>query len=121
MTTKDLKKVAAVVPNRNETLKNAAPVALPTPGMKDIKRMELWTKWRPLIPVLKRKDWFFLIDPGPAMAKKVLPERGQRLARRKETSTLLVPAESATESTSLVPAESATESTSLVPAGSATD
>jgi hypothetical protein len=35
VTMKDLKKVA--VPNRDETLKNATPVALPAPGMKDIK------------------------------------------------------------------------------------
>jgi hypothetical protein len=54
VTTKDLKKVA--LPNHEETLQNAAPVALPAPGMKDIKRMELWVKWRPLIPVELRKD-----------------------------------------------------------------
>jgi hypothetical protein len=64
VTTKDLKKVA--LPNRDETLQNAAPIALPAPGMKDIKRMELWVQWPPLIPVELRKDWFFrmILDPG---------------------------------------------------------
>jgi hypothetical protein len=39
VTMKDLKKVA--FPNCDETHKNATPVALPVPGMKDINRIEL--------------------------------------------------------------------------------
>ena len=89
VTTKDLNKVA--LPNRDETLQNATPVAPPAPGMKDIKRMELWSKWRPLIPVEERKDWFFLVDPGPGMAQRVLAERVERLARRKGALTSHVP------------------------------
>ena len=55
------------LPNRDETLQNAAPIALPAPGMKDIKRMELGVKGHSLIPVELRKDWFFQDDPGPGM------------------------------------------------------
>jgi hypothetical protein len=89
VTTKDVKKVVA--PNRDKTLQNATPAGLPASGMRDIKRMELWAKWRPLIPIEQRKDWFFLDDPGPEMAKKVLKERSERLAMRKGASTSLVP------------------------------
>eukprot|EP00527_Entomoneis_sp_CCMP2396_P006760 CAMPEP_0198149382 /NCGR_PEP_ID=MMETSP1443-20131203/46266_1 /TAXON_ID=186043 /ORGANISM="Entomoneis sp., Strain CCMP2396" /LENGTH=112 /DNA_ID=CAMNT_0043814393 /DNA_START=63 /DNA_END=397 /DNA_ORIENTATION=- len=81
VTRKDLKKEAD---NRDETMNNTTPVALTSPGMKDIKRMELWTKWRPLLPFARRKDFFFLDDPGPEMARRVLAERVVRLARRKE-------------------------------------
>jgi hypothetical protein len=96
VTTKDLMKAPKrnrdkTVPNRDETLATTTLVAPPAPGMKDIKRMELWSKWRPLIPVEDRKDWFFLDDPGPGMAKQVLAERAERLARRKGAPTSLVP------------------------------
>jgi hypothetical protein len=74
VTMKDLERKVAVVPNCEETLKNATPVSLPAPGMKDIKRMELWSKWRPLFPVEERKDWFFQDDPGPRMVQQVLAE-----------------------------------------------
>jgi hypothetical protein len=83
--TKDLQKVVFL--NCDETLKNATPVALPVPGMKYIKRTELWLKWHPLIPVERQKDWFFLHDPGPGMAKHVLAKRVERLARREREVT----------------------------------
>jgi hypothetical protein len=60
------------VQNCDEILENTTLVAPPAPNIKDIKRMELWSKWYPLIPVEQRKDWFFLDDPGTGMAKRVL-------------------------------------------------
>jgi hypothetical protein len=36
------------------------------------------------------KDWFFLDDPGPGMAQRVLAKQVERLARRKEATTSLV-------------------------------
>jgi hypothetical protein len=74
VTTKDLEMKVAVAPNCDETLKNATPVSLPTPGIKDIKRMELRSKRRPLIPAEQWKDWFFQDDPGPRMAQRVMAE-----------------------------------------------
>ena len=59
VTTKYLKKVTV---NRDEMMKNATPVALTDPRMKDIKRMQLWTKWLPILPVLRQKGYLFLVD-----------------------------------------------------------
>ena len=58
VTTKDIKKVAV---NHDKTMKNATPVALTAPGMKDIKNMELLTEWRPLLPVFRRKYIFLSV------------------------------------------------------------
>jgi hypothetical protein len=87
VTTKNLRKVA---PDRDEILK-LTPDLLTAPGMKDIKRMELWAKWRPLVPVASRKDFWYLIDPGLEMRQKVLRERGERLAMRQNALTSAVP------------------------------
>jgi hypothetical protein len=83
----NLRKVA---PDRDEILK-LTPDLLTAPGMKDIKRMELWAKWRPLVPVASRKDFWYLIDPGLEMRQKVLRERGERLAMRQNALTSAVP------------------------------
>jgi hypothetical protein len=91
VTTKELMKVKVTVKNHDKTIETTTLVAPPAPGMKDIKRMELWSKWRSPIPVKHRKDWFFLDDPGPRMAKQVLAKQAKRLARRKGVPTSLVP------------------------------
>ena len=39
---------------------------------------------------VRRKDFFFMVDPGPAMAQQVLAERVVILACRKEAPNSLV-------------------------------
>ena len=85
--TKYLKKVAV---NCDVTMNNTTPVALTYPGMKDIQRIELWTKWRTILPVVRRKESLFLVDPGPAMAQQLLDKQVVRLSCRKEAPTSLV-------------------------------
>jgi hypothetical protein len=70
VTIKHLRKTARLC---DEILRRT-PTLLVPPGMKDMKRMELWTKWRPLVPAERRKDWWFLLDPGPRMKQAVLPK-----------------------------------------------
>ena len=48
------------------------PEMLQYPGMKDIKYKELYDKWRPLVPVAKRKEYkCYDIDPGESIRGKV--------------------------------------------------
>ena len=75
-----MKKVAV---NRDNKMNNTTTVALIDPGTKDIKRMELWTEWRPLLPVVRQNDLLFLVDPGPTMAQRVFAKQVVRLSRRK--------------------------------------
>ncbi len=59
--------------------------------MKEIKRMELWTKWRPLVPGYLWKDFWFLVDPGSTMRQDVLDQRAARLLLRKDAPATMVP------------------------------
>jgi len=63
------------------------PEQLQHPGMKDIKYKELYDKWRPLIPVEKRKEYkCYNDDPGDEMRGKVKKESKESKAARKNRS-----------------------------------
>lgn len=88
VTTKQLTKKNVL--NRDEILKRT-PDLSEAPGMKEIKRMELWTKWRPLIPAERWKDFWFLIDPGPQMRQEVIDQRAARLLLRQSAPRTAAP------------------------------
>ena len=50
----------------------AIPKELPIPGMPDIKWLELYDKWRHLIPTIYHNDFkYYCINPGPDIRKKL--------------------------------------------------
>jgi hypothetical protein len=85
VTTKELTKT---VHNRDEILKGSPVLSVP-PGMKEIKKMELWTKWRPLVDEHRRKDFWFLVDPGATMRQDVINRRAARLVSRQNAPTTM--------------------------------
>ena len=60
---------------------------IPYPGMQDIKWIELYDKWRPLVPEQHRKGFkFFEEDPGPERRAKVKSHTKEAKKQRKERS-----------------------------------
>ena len=61
---------------RKEILSNSfPPPALSPPGLKEIKRMELWSKWRKFVPMEERKDFWFTEEPDSELTKRVAAAR----------------------------------------------
>jgi len=59
------------------------PDVLKHPGMKDIKYKELYDKWRPLIPIEKRKEYkYYNEEPGEVIRGKVKANTKQAKATR---------------------------------------
>ena len=60
---------------------------LPRPGLRDIKWKTLYDKWRPMVPVELRKDYFpFYTDPGDERREKVAEASKKELEARKKRS-----------------------------------
>ncbi len=58
MKTDDLIKPAYIndMETRRQVLKSSSPEKETPPGLRHIKRLELWQKWSPLVPHVERKD-----------------------------------------------------------------
>jgi hypothetical protein len=63
------------------------PDHLPQPGIQDIKWVELYYKWRPLIPEHKRKELrYFAEDPGYERRNRVKKHTRASKKQRKQRS-----------------------------------
>ena len=60
--------------------------AIPRVGIRDIKWIELYDKWRPLIPVEHRRLKYVALDPGPTRRDKVSKHREEAKKQREERS-----------------------------------
>jgi len=46
--------------------------------MKEIKQLELWSKWRKFVPRIHRTDSWFREEPGQQLEQRVRQERTDR-------------------------------------------
>ena len=82
----DLKKRMSAE-ERAQLLASFSPAQVPAPGMKEIKRMELYSKWRQYVPKDQRTDWWFAEEPEQQLQKRVREDRTDRATARKNART----------------------------------
>jgi len=68
------------------------PATAEAPGMKEIKTMELWSKWRKFVPRIHRTDPWFSQEPGQLLEQRVRQERTGRTNARRNAATTAAPA-----------------------------
>ena len=79
----DRMKKGNVSANQRAALLSAQPAAHQAPGLKAIKQLEMWNKWRKFVPREERKDWWFLVEPSQELQAAGRSDRSERAALRR--------------------------------------